>query len=72
MSTPWAATSGLPACSAGVATRTPAMNSVLIAARMAAPWRRSPTSWPKLRHRAAGITKIATICSRLVSGVGFS
>ncbi len=32
----------------------------------------SPTMRPNTKHSAAGIRKIASICRKLVSGVGFS
>ena len=56
-STPSAASSGLPACSAGIATSTSATNSTVIAASTAQPWRRSPTTRPKVKHSAAGISE---------------
>ena len=36
------------------------------------PWRFSPTACPKAKQSAAGIKKIASICTILLSAVGFS
>ena len=43
-----------------------------IAANSAQPCRMSPTRRPNVNARPAGIAKIATICRKFVSGVGFS
>ena len=71
-STPSGVSSGLPPCSAGVMTNTAITNITVIAARIAMPWRRSPTMRPKVKHSAAGIRKMDSICTKLASGVGFS
>ena len=63
----------MPSCSGcGTMAITANTNITVMAASTAQPWRRSPTSRPKLKHSAAGIRKIATIWKKLVSAVGFS
>ena len=47
-------------------------NIAVIAAISAQPWRMSPTMRPKANTSAAGIRKIASICAKFESGVGFS
>ena len=44
----------------------------LAAANKAQPWRVSPTILPNVYISPAGITKIMSICTKLVRGVGFS
>ena len=48
------------------------MNSTPIAARIAQPWRWSPTMRPNTLVRPAPIAKIETICTKFESAVGFS
>ncbi len=72
MSTPCAVRCGLPACSAYITTTTATTKISAIAQISAWPWRFSPANWPKEKHSAAGIRKIASICTKLVSAVGFS
>ena len=60
---------GIKATAAGMAKAT---NSTVMAARTAQPWRGSPTMRPKVMHKAAGSTKIASIWSRLLRALGFS
>ncbi len=43
-----------------------------MAARIAQPWRSSPTARPNTLVNAAPITKIDSICTRFESAVGFS
>jgi hypothetical protein len=50
----------------------PAKNSTLIAANSAQPWRGLFAIRPNVNVSAAGIAKISSIESRLVSGSGFS
>ena len=50
--------------------RTPAGRA--ITARIAPPWRRSPTMMPKAQAIANGMTRSRKISKRLVNGVGFS
>ena len=45
---------------------------MVIAARIAQPWRGSPTMRPKTRHSAAGSSSIEIIRAKFVAGVGFS
>ena len=71
-SMPRALNCGTPACSAPVSTTTAQANITVIAAMMAQPWRWSPTIRPNMKHSAAGIRKMARLCRKLVSGVGFS
>jgi hypothetical protein len=71
-STPSPPISGLPTCSAGMTTTTATTKITVIAASTAQPWRTSPTTRPKAKHSAAGIMKIASICTKLESAVGFS
>ncbi|MNT08169.1 hypothetical protein D3C72_1429010 [compost metagenome] len=47
-------------------------NSTVIAARIAMPWRRLPTISPNEKHNAAGMARMASICRKFDSGVGFS
>ena len=49
-----------------------ATNRTVIAASTAMPWRRSPTIRPNANTSAAGISRIASISMKLVSGDGFS
>ena len=70
---PSAANCGLPRCSAQIAgVDAHQEHAVAIAANSAHPWRRSPAILPNVWVSAAPIAKIASISSRLVSGVGFS
>ncbi|MCY1529983.1 hypothetical protein D9M68_651560 [compost metagenome] len=71
-SAPSAASTGLPWCSKVVAATTKATNSTVIAASTAQPCRRSPTMRPNTKHSAAGIRKMASICTKFVTAVGFS
>ena len=48
------------------------MNSMPMAPKMAQPCRSSPTMRPKTLVSAAPMTKISSICTRLLSAVGFS
>ena len=64
--------SGLPCCSKCIAAMAMTTNISVIAASTAQPWRLSPTMRPKVKHSAAGIRKIDSICTKLASGVGFS
>ena len=43
-----------------------------ITARIAQPWRLSPSILPKVRGRANGISSSSTISSRFVNAFGFS
>ncbi len=43
-----------------------------MAAKSAQPWRRSRTSFPKVKQQAAGMRRMARIWARLAKGVGFS
>jgi hypothetical protein len=43
-----------------------------MAAKIATPCRMSRTMRPNMKQKAAGISRIATISMKLVSGVGFS
>ena len=43
-----------------------------ITARIAVPWRLSPTIWPKVRVSANGIASMRKISNRFVQAVGFS
>ncbi|SAJ03280.1 Uncharacterised protein [Enterobacter cloacae] len=52
------------------ATQTTKIND--IAHSSVRPWRRSLTTSPKAKQSAAGIRKIASICTKLVNAVGFS
>ena len=47
-------------------------NISVIAASTAQPWRVSPTRRPKVKQSVAGIRKIDSIWTKLLSGVGFS
>ena len=71
-STPSAVSRGLAWCSKCITATTDITNSSVIAASTTKPWRRSPTMRPKTRHNAAGMAKIASICSRLANALGFS
>ncbi len=63
---------GLGCCSKYAVDSAKTANSVVIAARMAMPWRRLPTISPKVKHSAAGIARMASICRKFDSGVAFS
>ena len=69
---PVAASTGLPDASAQYATLTPAKNSSAIAANSVQPWRWSLAMRPNVNVSAAGIAKISSMETRLLSGVGFS
>ena len=56
---------------ATVAARS-ATKTIVIAARMAQPWRESPTMRPKVMHSAAEMSRIESISRKFESGVGFS
>ena len=71
-STPSAASCGWPCCSRLVTATTASTNITVIAASNAPPWRTSPTMRPNANTRPAGIRKIASICAKFDSGVGFS
>src|SRR5271167_4817470 len=50
----------------------PTMRKTAIAARMAQPWRTSPTARPKASTEAVGISNRAQISRKLVQAFGFS
>ncbi len=71
-STPSAVSSGLACSSAAMPTPAITTKIAAIAANIAQPCRMSPTERPNVNARPAGIRKIASICRKFVSGVGFS
>ena len=72
LETPNRARIGLPACSAGYATKTPARNITDIAANNAQPCLVSLIMRPNVWVRPAPSTKIRRSCTRFVKGVGLS
>ncbi len=71
-SIPKALRPGCDCCSAYITTAVMITKMMVIAASTAHPWRISPTMKPKVKHSAAGIRKMASICMKFDSGVGFS
>ena len=71
-STPSACSAGWACCSAVMTTTVITAKMMVIAPSTAHPCRISPTMRPKAKHRPAGIRKIASICAKFDSGVGFS
>ncbi len=71
-STPRWASIGLACSSAHISNTASTTKRIVIEASTAQPWRRSPTIAPKVKHSAAGMRKIDSICTKLASGVGFS
>ena len=71
-SAPAAVSAGLPPCSNAVVRRIAGTSTTSIAASSAHPCRRSRTMIPKVRHSAAGMSRIERVSRRLESGVGFS
>jgi hypothetical protein len=63
---------GLPCCSAHDVTPVMTTKIKVIAARIATPCRMSPTMRPNTKQSAAGMSSMAIICVKFVSGVGFS
>ena len=63
---------GLPSSSNPVARPTEAPHSTNIAAKIAQPWRRSPTRRPNANASANGIASSAQFSTRFVNAVGFS
>ena len=61
------------ACSSAHARKTASTtNSTVIAASTAQPCRPSPTMPPNVKHSAAGMMKMHSICTKFVSALGFS
>ncbi len=71
-SAPAPESAGLPACSAATVAKSSGTKITSIAASTAQPWRRSPTSRPKVKQSAAGMSRIASTSRKFDSGVGFS
>ncbi len=69
---PASASAGVPPCSSRYTPATQGTSTTSIARSNATPWRRSRTMAPNVKHSAAGISRIDSDCSRLLSASGFS
>ena len=72
MLAPARCSSGLPAASCHWITATPAASITSIATNSARPWRMSRAIRPKVMQKAAGISRITSVCTTSDTMVGFS
>ena len=72
LSIPMPAKAGFPCVSLHITATAAATKTMVIAASSARPWPGLPAQRPNAKQSAAGIRKIASICTKLVSAVGFS